>query len=303
MTVALPWRSAERAAGAVRQREVAVLHLHLRMRLAAQLAHRLDHLGDAAAVGRMVVAEPAAIGVERQLADARDQVAVGHERAALALLAEAEVLELHQHGDGEAVVDRGVLDVGGLDARLGEGRRAATARARVGQIDLAAHLVSWRPRRRRCSLTLGRLSLAAISGATTIDGAAAVGDDAAVEPMQRIGDHRRVHHLLDRDHVAQHRVRVVLRVVRGRDLDPGELLATSCRTRACGAWRTSRTCSRRSGRRETRTARPASACRRGVRGAVPVAMPSARGRPARVISATLHLPAAIASAAWPTCST
>ena len=39
------------------------------------------------------------------------------------------------------------------------------------------------------------------------------------------------------------------------------------------------------------------------RGTVPVAMPSARGRPASVIRATLHLPAAIASAAWPTCST
>ena len=43
--------------------------------------------------------------------------------------------------------------------------------------------------------------------------------------MQRIGDHRRVQHVLDGDDVAQHRVRVVLRVMRGRDLDPGELLA------------------------------------------------------------------------------
>ena len=74
---------AERAAGAVRQREVAVLHLHRRMRLAAQLAHRLDHLGHAAAIGRMVVAQPAAVGVERQLADAGDQIAVGDELAAL----------------------------------------------------------------------------------------------------------------------------------------------------------------------------------------------------------------------------
>src|SRR5581483_2056393 len=40
----------------------------------------------------------------------------------------------------------------------------------------------------------------------------------------------------------------------------------------------------------------------GWRGAVPVAMPSARGRPARVISAIEHLPRAIASAAWPTWS-
>ena len=39
-----------------------------------------------------------------------------------------------------------------------------------------------------------------------------------------------------------------------------------------------------------------------ARGAVPVAWPSLRGRPARVISATLQRPAAIASIAWPTAS-
>ena len=102
---------AEQAAGAVGNGEVAVFHLHLRMRLAAQLPHRLDDLGHAAAIDRVIVAQPAAIGVERQLADARNQIAVGDELAALALLAEAEVLKLHQHGDGKAVVDRGVFDV------------------------------------------------------------------------------------------------------------------------------------------------------------------------------------------------
>ena len=53
------------------------------MRLALELAHRLDDLGHAAAVRRMVVAQAAAVGVERKLADARDQVAVHHELAAL----------------------------------------------------------------------------------------------------------------------------------------------------------------------------------------------------------------------------
>src|SRR4029453_8791754 len=38
----------------------------------------------------------------------------------------------------------------------------------------------------------------------------------------------------------------------------------------------------------------------GARGTVPVATPSARGRPASVMSATLHLPRAIASAACAT---
>src|SRR5262245_521655 len=81
----------ERAARSVRERHVAVLHLHLRMRLAAQLPHRLDDLREAAPVGRVIVAEPATVGVERQLAGSRDEGAAGHELAALALLAEAEI--------------------------------------------------------------------------------------------------------------------------------------------------------------------------------------------------------------------
>ncbi|CFV95369.1 Uncharacterised protein [Bordetella pertussis] len=40
----------------------------------------------------------------------------------------------------------------------------------------------------------------------------------------------------------------------------------------------------------------------GMRGSVPVAWPSLRGRPARVIRATEHLPAAMAWAAWPICA-
>jgi hypothetical protein len=54
--------------------------------LAAQLAHGLDDLGDAAAVGRVVVAQAAAVGVPRQRAAARHQVAVLHEGAALPFL-------------------------------------------------------------------------------------------------------------------------------------------------------------------------------------------------------------------------
>src|SRR5205807_3696888 len=111
-----------------------------RMRFAAQLTHGLDHLGDATAVGRVVVAQAAAIGVERQFADARDQVAVGHELAALALLAEPEVLDLHQDGDGEAVIDRRVLAVRRLNAGLVERDRTRPARARVSQVGFTAGL-------------------------------------------------------------------------------------------------------------------------------------------------------------------
>src|SRR5215510_4582643 len=94
------------------------------MRFAAQLAHGLDDLGLAAAVDGMVAAEPAAVGVERQLADAGDQISVGDKLAALALFAEAEILELHHDRDGEAVIDRGVFDVLWRHARLFESTRA-----------------------------------------------------------------------------------------------------------------------------------------------------------------------------------
>ena len=43
--------------------------------------------------------------------------------------------------------------------------------------------------------------------------------------MQRIRDHRRIQHFFDGDHVFQHGIRVVLRVMRSGDLDPCELLA------------------------------------------------------------------------------
>src|SRR5262245_15477060 len=133
------------------------------MRLAAQLPHGLDDLGHAAAVGRMVVAQAAAVGVDRQPADAGDQVAVGDELAAFALPAEAEVLELHQHGDGEAVVDRGVLDVLRRDARGRERRLARPDRARKGEIDVAAELAPMTPTsgRPRVFATSGRVSTSA----------------------------------------------------------------------------------------------------------------------------------------------
>src|SRR3546814_17825169 len=57
---------AQRAAGTMRQRELAVGHLDLATGLAAQLADRLDDLGHAAPVGGVVVDQDAAAGVERQ---------------------------------------------------------------------------------------------------------------------------------------------------------------------------------------------------------------------------------------------
>src|SRR5258707_7386175 len=108
------------------------------MRLPAQLPHRFDDLGHAAAIDRMIVAERAAVGIERQLADAGNQIAVGDELAALALLAEAEVLDLHQYRDGEAVIDRGIFDVPWRNARLLERPRAGPDPGGISEIEILA---------------------------------------------------------------------------------------------------------------------------------------------------------------------
>ena len=87
--VALPWRVDSAPPVPWARASSQPGHLHRGVGLAAELAHRLDDLGHAAAVGGVVVAQPAAVGVEGQATAGAAQRAVGHERAALALLAEA----------------------------------------------------------------------------------------------------------------------------------------------------------------------------------------------------------------------
>src|SRR5262249_40900710 len=140
------------------------------------------------------------------------------------LFAESEILELHQYRDGEAVIDRSVFDIGRFHARLFESARPRPYRAGIGQIDVAAHLVLGRLTGAD-DLHLGALELFRDLRADDDDGAATIADDAAIETVQGIGDHRRIDDILDRDDVAQHRMRIVLRVMRSRDLDPSELLA------------------------------------------------------------------------------
>src|SRR5687767_10084828 len=73
---------AERPSGAVHQREVAIGNLYLGMGFAAQLPHGFQDLGHAATVDRVIVAQAAAIGVERQLPHAGNEITVGNELAA-----------------------------------------------------------------------------------------------------------------------------------------------------------------------------------------------------------------------------
>ena len=105
MTVAEPMRVLSEPPVPWARARLTVLHLDGRVRLTPHLADRFEHLGHAAPVAGVVVAQPAAVGVERQL-PAGLQRPVGHEPATFALGAEPQVLERDQHGDGEAVVDR-----------------------------------------------------------------------------------------------------------------------------------------------------------------------------------------------------
>ena len=168
----------------------------------AQLPHRFDDFCHAAAVDGMIAAQPAAVGVERQLADAGNQVAVGDELAALAFPAEAEVFDLHQDRDGEAVVDRGIFDILRRHAGLLERPRARPDAGGIGQIEILAAARSLH-RLAVPDHAHQRLLQAARDRLRRDDQrAAAIGDDAAIHPVQRIGNHRRVEHVLDRDDVA-----------------------------------------------------------------------------------------------------
>ena len=128
--------------------------------------------------------EPAAVGVHGERAP-RAEAALGGEGAALALGAEAEVLQVQERGDGEAVVAHEHVDVGGAEAGHGEGAGARDrpgCRGQVGHLG-DAHVVG---AGRRAEDVHGRLAQRpGPLGARHDERAGAVGDQAAVEQVQR----------------------------------------------------------------------------------------------------------------------
>ena len=106
----------------------------LRRRRAAHLAHALEHVVQSVDVA---LREMPAAGVDRDRATDVDRAA-RHERAAFALGAEPPVLDLEQHGDAEAVVELGHIDVGRAEAgaavqHVGHRRRGQRRDRRPGQ--------------------------------------------------------------------------------------------------------------------------------------------------------------------------
>src|SRR5882672_7196184 len=186
----------EHAADAVADRNLRARHL--RRRDAAHLPHALLQRIHAVHAG-MHVAETAAIGIQRQLA-AGPGVAVGDELAGFFMRHEAEIAEAIQRQMRKRVVDHQVIDIPMGDAGLLEGERARDLeRTRtVEGLHLADH-------RRFHALAgaedIDRLGLEILGavGRGQDQRAAAVGDEAALQDAERIGDHPRVQHILDRD--------------------------------------------------------------------------------------------------------
>lgn len=171
------------------QGEVAVWNLDRGMSFAAELPHRFQQLGHPPAIVGMAIAKTAAIGVERQGAGPRDEVPIGNEAPALALLAKAEVFKLYHDGNGEAVVDRGVFDVGGQDAGFFEGTPAGPDAGTGADVVKAAHLMLDRFARTTHPDRRSR-KVAGDFRARDDDSPPAIADDATIQPVQRIRDNR-----------------------------------------------------------------------------------------------------------------
>src|SRR5262245_51239808 len=110
----------------MRDSKMTVRNLHRGMCLAAQLPYRFDHPDHAATTAGMIIAKAAAIRVHRQLAFLGNQRAVMDEASALTRGAEAEILQVYQHSNGESVIKRGVLNLSRFYACLGKGFSAGT---------------------------------------------------------------------------------------------------------------------------------------------------------------------------------
>jgi hypothetical protein len=190
--------------------------------LAPGLDDRLRQRGEAPHV---VGGELAAAGVHRQR-PAGPERAGGGQRPAFALRAEPVVLQRHQHRVGVAVVDLAHADVTGTDAGHGHGGRARDGCA-GGQPELAAPFhrlagMALPPApdvHRRLGQPGGPL------GAGHHHRHASVGDQAAVQQVQRLDDPARSLMVVQRDRLAELGQRVTRRPRPLRHRDRPELLA------------------------------------------------------------------------------
>ena len=229
--IAAPAAGARRDAGAARD-QTHLGALDRARRVAAQRAHALDDVVHAVDVG---LGEAAAVGVGRQASALPRERTARRRRAALAALAEAVVLDLHEHAAGEVVVDLRDVDVGRPDAGLGvESLRHLLAAA--GGVELVGDVRVREGTERealRRALLARRISIGrfdeiprALLGRDD-DRARPVALEAAIEQAVRVGDHRRGLVVVERHRLpAHHRARVAARVPAERHRDPAQLLGS-----------------------------------------------------------------------------
>src|SRR5262245_55260031 len=127
--------------------------------------------------------------------------AVADVMAALALLAEAVVLELQHGGEGERIVRPGDIDVLGADARVRPQDLAGVAAGHGGdRPGLVVHIAAWLAAAAHHAADQHGW-VAAVTralGARDNDGSGVVGLDATVEQVQRLADDAAGEHVLHR---------------------------------------------------------------------------------------------------------
>ena len=200
----------------------------------AKLADVLDHHVHAV---RVALAQMPAGGVVRPLA-AQPRDAGGDIFAALALLAEAVILQLQHRGEGERVIGAGGVDILGPNAGI---RPQDVLRIVAGDAGdrsvlvmhvharLAAASDDAADQRRRMAQVLAR------SAPGDDDRGGVVGLDAAIQQMQRLADDPAAQHVIHRVALLVIRLRIVRCVLGVDHLHHRHLLRLACRNHTCAA--------------------------------------------------------------------
>ena len=176
----------------------------------------------------MSLREEATAGVDGDASGQR-RVAFEARPPAVTLVEEAEVFDVEDLGDGEAVVHLGAVDV----ARTDPGHGVRALRCHPCDLDLGEAVLLVQVWMIGCHTEPGHVNrlVGELTGSLRSDeqdGGGAVGLRAAVEQMQRMAHGRRLQHVVDRDLVLEVRVRIARAVVVVLHRD-------RCEHLACGA--------------------------------------------------------------------
>src|SRR6266851_811030 len=164
----------------------------------------------------MTMREQATVCIDRKFTAEFDASAFD-EAAALSLGTEAKVLELDYHDRREAIIKLGDVDIARPNSRHRVGAFACFFGGRRGQADGLADVLV--PMALSGAEQINRLLLevAGALGGGHNDCSAAVAYQGAIEQMERVTDHPRVEHVVDRDGLAHLRGRIHRRMVAACD--------------------------------------------------------------------------------------